>query len=160
KSRLAVDPRKIRVFYLPLLTSPPTRAGAQLPAELRQCQYIFYPTQARPNKNLALLLKVFDALVARGHDLRLVLTCELQHEPKALRAYELMKSKDRVVFKPQVSDGMLIQLYQHAALLCFTSLAEGNFPPQIQEALSYDTPVVASNLGFITERIPADISQA
>jgi glycosyltransferase involved in cell wall biosynthesis len=87
-------------------------------------------------------------------DIKLVLTCTLEPDPKAFSIFRNLKCKDRIIFKPRVSDDVLVNLYQNAALLCFTSLAEGNFPPQIQEAIFYRTPVVASNLEFVTERIP------
>lgn len=161
ESRLGVDSEKIRVFYLPLLnTTPSSSLDEELPLSLISGGYIFYPTQPRPNKNLSFLLRVFESLVQRGHDLRLVLTCKLDPDPKALAAFRLMSCPERVVFMPHVSDELLSRLYRHAALLCFTSLAEGNFPPQIQEAIVYDTPVVSPKLGFVTERIPKQLSDA
>ncbi|MEW5992849.1 MAG: glycosyltransferase [Candidatus Zixiibacteriota bacterium] len=161
QSRLKVAPEKIRVFYLPLLNANECRkADDSIPHALTPGGYIFYPTQPRPNKNLALLLRVFEKMVSRGHELQLVLTSTLEADPKAFSVYSALSCKDKVVFLPQVSDGVLVSLYKNAALLCFTSLAEGNFPPQIQEALTYNTPVVASRLGFITERIPESMDGA
>lgn len=160
-SRLQVQPDKIKVFYLPLLNSNDSRP--QVNAELdylRDRKFLFYPTQPRPNKNLSLLLKVFDALVADGLDLWLVLTAKLDPEPKAMATFNSIASRERVIFTERVSDEALAWLYKNASLLCFTSLAEGNFPPQILEALAYDTPVVASNLGFVTERIPTNLSNS
>jgi glycosyltransferase involved in cell wall biosynthesis len=156
ESRLQVDSDKIQVFYLPMLSGEVIDASNDeaLPEGLESYKYIFYPTQPRPNKNLSLLLRVFECLIERGHDLKLVLTCALNPDPKAFQVYESMKHKDRVVFLERISDERLRLLYKNTALLCFTSLAEGNFPPQIQEALAYQTPVVAGDLRFITERIP------
>lgn len=157
-SRLAVDQEKIKVFFLPQLnqSSKMKINETALPEGLEKQGYIFYPTQARPNKNLSLLLKVFGVLIARGHDLKLVLTTSLLSEKKAYRAYHLLppKTKKRILFKEKSSDDLMEVLYRNAALLCFTSLAEGNFPPQVQEALFYEVPIVASDLEFITERIP------
>ncbi|WP_282010035.1 glycosyltransferase [Nitrospina watsonii] len=155
-SRLKVDSDKIKVFYLPLLNSQARGCSVEgdLPNGLEENKYIFYPTQPRANKNLSLLLLVFDRLINRGHDLKLVLTCTLEPDPKAFAVYNSLKCKERIVILNRVSDHLLKVIYQKAALLCFTSVAEGNFPPQIHEALAYRVPVVAPNLGFIKERIP------
>jgi len=162
-SRLKVDPQKINVFYLPHLnkTSDQSENKETLPDVLTKQRYIFYPTQARPNKNLSLLLEVFNELVSRGHELELVLTATpfsiIKKMHKTFRSLPT-KTKEKIHFMDGVSDGLLETLYRNAALLCFTSLAEGNFPPQIQEALSCNTPIVASDLKFISERIPKELA--
>ncbi len=160
KSRLEIDKDKIKVFYLPNLNilSKAHSKNFALPNDLKKNGYLFYPTQIRPNKNIPFLFKIFDQLIQRGHDLKLVLTGSLRFNQKAFKVFQLLPSKDRIVFKEGISDNILRTLYKNAALLCFTSLAEGNFPPQIQEALVYDTPIVAPNLGFITERIPKHLN--
>lgn len=160
-SRLKVPAEKIRVFYLPMLNVENTCADLIPPNELLQPRkYIFYPTQPRPNKNLSFLLKVFNSLVDQGYDIQLVLTARLESEPSAFLTFNSLGAKNRVLFLERITDETLAWLYKNAGLLCFTSLAEGNFPPQVLEALAYDTPIVASNLGFVTERIPMDISDA
>ncbi|MEM8727771.1 MAG: glycosyltransferase [Chlamydiota bacterium] len=163
-SRLEVDKEKIRVFFLPHLNQSSQQEADRpaLPAGLTKERYIFYPTQARPNKNLSLLLKVFDRLVGRDRHLQLVLTTSLFLESKAYRTYRSLPptSRKRILFKEKISDDLLEVLYRNAALLCFTSLAEGNFPPQIQEALCYKVPIVASDLQFITERIPPHLEDS
>ncbi len=160
KSRLEIDKDKIKVFYLPNLNilSKAHSKNFALPNDLKKNGYLFYPTQIRPNKNIPFLFKIFDQLIQRGHDLKLVLTGSPRFNQKAFKVFQLLPSKDRIVFKEGISDNILRTLYKNAALLCFTSLAEGNFPPQIQEALVYDTPIVAPNLGFITERIPKHLN--
>jgi glycosyltransferase involved in cell wall biosynthesis len=158
-SRLNVPDSKIRVFYLPMLN-----AGDQNAAQLAgdpsleglPDSYLFYPTQARANKNLALLIRVFDRLADERPGLGLCLTSRLDPDPKALAAYRRMRHRDRVVFREKISDEQLHGLYRRATMLCFTSMAEGNFPPQIQESLAYRLPVVAGRHLFITERFPAD----
>ncbi len=159
-SRLNVSSEKIEVSYLPCLNVVKKEGGAFIDKELLSKPYIFYPTRARPNKNLSLLLSVFEILVNNGHDINLVLTTKIDSDKKALDVFCAMKHQSRVLFFYTVSDEQLAELYRHAAMLCFTSLAEGNFPPQILEALIYQTPVVASRLEFITERIPNDFLDA
>lgn len=156
---LAIKSEKIRVFYLPNLNIQQQGLERinELPEGLIKYEYIFYPTQPRPNKNLPLLLKIFQELIERGHKIKLVLTNSLEANPKTYLLYQSLPCKDKIAIMKHISDDMMATLYRNAALLCLTSLAEGNFPPQIHEALFYETPVVASNLGFITERIPANL---
>lgn len=157
-SRLRVKRRKINVAYLPLLNSSSIDISTQkLGENISQKPYIFYPTRPHPNKNISFLLCVFDTLVDEGIDINLVLTTTLEHDPKAFNTLQTMHNRDRVICLDVVSDSMLACLFINAAALCLTSLAEGNFPPQIHEALIYNTPVVASDLGFITERIPDEM---
>ncbi len=157
--RLNISAEKIQVSYLPCLNV--VKKEMDFSDEVVSSKsYIFYPTRARPNKNLSLLLHVFDKLVTKGHDINLVLTSKLDSDKKAKKIFRAMKHKTRVIFHNTVSDELLAALYRNAAMLCFTSLAEGNFPPQILEALQYHTPVVAGNLEFITERIPKDFLDA
>ncbi len=157
-SRLSVDADKIRVLYLPMLNG--NASGALKPSwklkSITDKQYLFYPTQPRPNKNLGLLLRVFNQLVEDGYDLHLVLTSELKSDPKAYALYKHIRHRGRVKFSGRLTDEELKEVYIQASAVCFTSLAEGNFPPQIQEAITYAVPVVAGRLGFITERIPDD----
>ena len=106
------------------------------------------------------MLRLFDQFVSEGHDVNLVLTTTIDCDDKSVKAFRAMQHKDRVIFLDAVTDDMLSHLFRKAAMLCFTSLAEGNFPPQIHEALLYGTPIVAGRLGFITERIPEHMRDA
>lgn len=161
--RLKVAQEKIHVSYLPCLNAP-TKIRDERPeglsASIFEKPYLFYPTRPRPNKNLSFLLQLFDKFVSEGHDVNLVLTTAIDCDDKSVKAYRAMQHKDRVIFLDAVTDDMLSHLFRRAAMLCFTSLAEGNFPPQIHEALLYGTPIVAGRLGFITERIPENMQDA
>jgi glycosyltransferase involved in cell wall biosynthesis len=163
-SALAVPPEKIKVAHLPLLNIAKAATGAEQADLLRSIgvakPYVFYPTQARANKNMPLLLEVFERLAERGHDVRLVLTGSLALDRRTGPILARMKHRNRIHVVGAVSDNQLAALYRNAAVLCFTSLGESNFPPQIQEALWYDLPVVASRLAVITERLPPDHSDA
>ena len=161
-SKLKVDPEKIEVVYLPLLNEQGKPKGqfddkSELETlahlNLRTQKYLFYPTQPRPNKNLSFLIDVFEELKKRGHDLTLVLTKRLESDAKAFRKFQRSIYRHNIVFVEHVTDETLRSLYKHSAVLPFTSLAEGNFPPQIYEAVTYGVPVVAFDLGFISERL-------
>jgi glycosyltransferase involved in cell wall biosynthesis len=163
-SALEVPPEKIKVAYLPLLNIAKAATDAE-EADLLNSMgvakpYLFYPTQARANRSMPLLLEVFERLAERGHDARLVLTGSLAPDRRTVAMLTRMKHRNRIHFVGSISDNQLAALYRNAAVLCFTSLGEGNFPPQIQEALWYDLPVVTSRLAFIAERLPPDHSDA
>jgi glycosyltransferase involved in cell wall biosynthesis len=164
ESRLKVDQKKIRVFYLPNLNqnTMDRQTVHSLPDDLSPYNYLFYPVQPRANKNMYFLLQVFEVLSTRHPHIKLVLTKSLEANPKAYKLYTSLseEKKTRILFKENISDDLMLTLYKNAALLCFTSLAEGNFPPQIQEALAYEAPIVASDLGFITERIPVHLKDS
>jgi glycosyltransferase involved in cell wall biosynthesis len=68
-----------------------------------------------------------------------------------------MRHSSRVKIYAAVSDAVLEEIYKRSLLLCFTSNGEGNFPPQILEALSYGIPVVSTDLEFVTEHLPSDM---
>jgi glycosyltransferase involved in cell wall biosynthesis len=99
------------------------------------------------------LLSVFNEVRKTYPDLKLVMTGLLTANPEALNALHQLKLVDSVLFFPGISDTGLSFLYKNASALCLTSLMEGNFPPQIFEALEYKTPVVATRLPLIMERL-------
>jgi glycosyltransferase involved in cell wall biosynthesis len=157
QTKLKVSLDKIKTFYLPILnvSHKNTPASSKIDEKsqnmLRDQDFIFYPTQPRANKNLSLLLNVFNNLLKTRSDLKLVLTSFLHADSASIALYHHLKLKNKVIFLPKISDATLAWLYQQAACLCLTSLMEGNFPPQIFEALEYGTPIVATRLPLITE---------
>jgi glycosyltransferase involved in cell wall biosynthesis len=154
---LEVEPEKIHVLPIPLLTQTAEaidpEGERQLTAMIGGARYLFYPTQDRPNKRLPFLLKLFKDLLRDLPDLKLVLTANIQIHPGTKQVYTDLKLQDAVILLEDVSDGELNWLYQQAAALCFTSTMEGNFPPQIFEALTLNTPVVATRIPLITEAL-------
>ena len=157
---LKVAPEKICVAPIPLLMPKRRTLDAERVARLRgvigEGEYLFYPTQNRPNKQIAFLLRLFAKLVKDRPKLKLILTCGLDHVPEAREVYNSLGLKDSVVLLSGVPDEELAYLYEHAAVLPLTSTMEGNFPPQVFEALTAGTPVVATRLPLITEILGND----
>ena len=142
-SDLEVDASKIIAFPLPHLASQ-TRGTVDpvIKEQLEGTEYIFYPTQAHPNKRLDLLVKAWLELrETSGCDYKLVLTTGALH-PELERITRKAGACDDVVLLPGVSDTALAWLYRNACSLAFTSEMEGNFPTQIIEALELDCPIV------------------
>lgn len=162
---LAVAAEKIRVFPLPNLSgqSPFTKKQVVidensseikiLRAKIGDSPFLFYPTQNRPNKNIKMLLRALSQLHKKYPTLKLVLTGRMEHCPAAQNVFDQLALQKSVVFAHAVSDQTLTWLYQNCLCLSFTSNIEGNFPPQINEALALNTPIVATRLPLITEKL-------
>jgi glycosyltransferase involved in cell wall biosynthesis len=82
-----------------------------------------------------------------------VLSCDLIHDQKAYQIFKKNDLKKNVVFSHSMSDKTLEWIYRNGAALAFTSNIEGNFPTQLSEALAYNTPIVATKIPVITERL-------
>lgn len=149
---------KVIVAPLPLLGAQ--RAGTLTAAEEEALQariagrrFVFYPTANRPNKRIAFLLQTFAVMRLSHPDLALVLTCDLDSVPGVAAAAQQYGLANHLVFMPRVGEDVLAWLYRNAAALCLTSTLEGNMPPQVLEALSFGTPLVATRLPTITEAL-------
>jgi glycosyltransferase involved in cell wall biosynthesis len=118
-------------------------------------KFIFYPTQQRPNKRIGDLLKVFSILRKSYKDLFLVLTSDPAQNEDVKDDFLKYAFRKNIVILPRLSDFELAMTYRKAKVLALTSSAEGNFPPQIFEAIAFDTPVVAFRHEFIYEAIPS-----
>jgi glycosyltransferase involved in cell wall biosynthesis len=121
-------------------------------------QYLFYPTANRPNKRISFLLRLFARLRITRPSLGLVLTCDLGSVPSAAQAADQYGLLDQIILFPRIGEAALKWLYENAAGLCLTSTVEGNFPPQILEALNYRAPVIATRLPTILS-VLGDLSQ-
>ena len=82
-----------------------------------------------------------------------MLTCDLASFPPAAQAAHQYGLTDQITLLHGLSEPALRRLYEKAAALCLTSTLEGNFPPQIVEALHYGTPIVATRLPTISEAL-------
>jgi glycosyltransferase involved in cell wall biosynthesis len=160
ETRLQVAPSKVEVLPLPLLIQNKGDVDdlqrTQLEAKFGKSPYLFYPTQNRPNKQIAFLLRVFAKVRVEFPDLKLVLTCRMSDYLPAQEAFETLRLKESVIFAQRSSDAALSWLYRNAHALCLTSTMEGNFPPQALEALTFGTPIVATRLPFFSEALGDD----
>lgn len=115
--------------------------------------FLFYPTANRPNKKLVFLAQLFAEVRLKHPDMRLVLTCDLGSVPGVTEAFRDLDLLDHLVFIHQASEGLLRWLYANCRALCLTSTLEGNFPPQVTEAVAYGAPVVATRLPQIDDEL-------
>ncbi|WP_216093567.1 glycosyltransferase, partial [Rickettsiella grylli] len=147
---LRVPKEKIISFPLPYLPSPQKKENPSLINTL--CKklprlFIFYPTRDRTSKRLDDFSKIInivnDRLKAKGMKKRLYGVLTTQFISKK-------QKNNYLIHLPRLTDTALIQVYQLASALLFTSENEGNFPTQINEALYLNTPVIATNIPQIT----------
>lgn len=118
--------------------------------------FLFYPTANRPNKNLVLLLEAFAEVRFTRPELGLALTCDLNVYPAVALKVQELELHDHIHLFPRASEGLLRWLYKNSLALTLSSVLEGNFPPQVLEALNYGTPVVATALPTIVEILGED----
>jgi glycosyltransferase involved in cell wall biosynthesis len=150
---LKVKKEKIIYFPLPHLNQPQTiddfskikNTFKNLP-EL----FIFYPTRDRASKRLNDFLTIVNIV-----NNRLKKNNETRRVYGVLTTELLSKKQDDpyLIYLPTLSDLELTTVYKLSRALVFTSENEGNFPPQINEALYLNTPVIATNIPQITNEL-------
>ena len=156
ESDLEVSAEKIVAFPLPHLAQHSRQSpSAEVVEELSGEEFVFYPTQAHPNKRLDLLVDLWVRLKeAELPDSKLVLTCGVL--PEAVRGAVPEDLIQDVVVLSGVSDATLNWLYSNAVCLAFTSEMEGNFPTQVIEALEQDCPIVTFDHPTINAELQSD----
>lgn len=118
-------------------------------------QYIFYPTQVRPYKNIITLLKALQILRLQNTFIYLVLTAQhgFQYDPNAGEYADKHGLGDQIIFCKSIPELDLYSLYAHADVVTVTSLFEGGFPLQALEALVMDAPLILSRIPVTLERL-------
>jgi glycosyltransferase involved in cell wall biosynthesis len=110
-------------------------------------KYFLYVGNAYPHKNLDLLLHALSEVT----DAKLILVGKDDYFYKRLRESDIAKQfGTRIVFKTDVSDSELRDLYEHAQAFVFPSLMEGFGLPAL-EALANNCPVIVSDIPVFHE---------
>ena len=118
--------------------------------------YVLYVGNAYPHKNLGLLLAAFQMAYVRHPELRLVLAGRRDQFVERLEA-EIRNegiAPGVISFVNTPSDEDLAALYAGAALFVYPSRLEGFGMPPL-EAMTYGTPVAASNAASLPEVLGA-----
>lgn len=147
-----------RVVYLPANISQDMLQRLLPEKDLRKrflldTPYLFYPTQIRPYKNVATLLRAFHLLRERYPQLTLVLTGNPQDVPEVDALVQKYGANSSVKLTKNVSETELYSLYRYAAAVPVPSFFEGGFHYQAMEALSMETPIVLADIPIVAERI-------
>ncbi len=140
--------------YLPYIPYNKTTSVKQILKKYKiDFQYIIYPTQIRPYKNIEILLKSLILLKKKGYKIKLLLTGNLSDFPPALIMAEGNDLMDDIAYIESASNEELNVLYQNCAMCIATSFGEGGMPWPIFEALANNTPVIAANIAVTRERL-------
>jgi glycosyltransferase involved in cell wall biosynthesis len=115
--------------------------------------YLFYPTQVRPYKNVTVLIEALSILRDRNIDVNLVLTGNPSDVPDVELAIYKYKLNSEIICLSNVSENELYSLYRYAAAAPVPTLFEGGFPWQACEALFMNTPLILSDIPVVRERI-------
>ena len=111
--------------------------------------YLLAVGNLQPRKNLVRLLEAFKVLVARGHDVDLVIV-----GPRHYRAEDAEQAagglSDRVKFTGYIADRRLAACYRCSTAFVFPSLYEGFGLPAL-EAMSHGIAVACSDAGSLPE---------
>jgi len=147
--------------------------------EIRACldkfkikgSFILYVGNIEPRKNISGLIKAYNQLRDRGHDISLVLAgAPGWKNSQIYRDWHRSPYKDGIKFLGYISGEEKEILYSRAAVFAYPSFYEGfGFPPL--EAMVYGLPVVCSNVSSLPEIVadagltvnpdkPAEISEA
>ncbi len=118
-----------------------------------ELRFIFYASQARPNKNIISLLKAYEYLLRKKYiSHKLVLTCNRYIIYEINRYISEKHLENDVLFLHGISTQQLAACYKLADIAVNPSLSEGGMPFTFTEALSVGTPVVMSRID-VTEEI-------
>jgi glycosyltransferase involved in cell wall biosynthesis len=130
-------------------------------------RYVLALGTIEPRKNLPALVRAFDLIAGREHDLRLVVAGPDGWGRDAfVAARDAARSRDRIVRLGYVSDEDRPDLLAGASVYAYPSLYEGFGHPPL-EAMAAGVPVVAARAGALPEVLgdaallvePADVDE-
>lgn len=120
------------------------KEGSSLKEDRKSYQYLFYPTQIRPYKNIIGILKAMNILKDEFPNLRLVVT---GHENDEIKEYVKENKLEYLLIKAiDVTDDELYSLYKYAALIPAASYYEGGFHLQAYEACHIGVPFCVADI--------------
>jgi len=91
-----------------------------------ESEYIFYPTQIRPNKNVITLVKALEYLFIKYHlDLKLVTTGRIKDSAELSSYVEKNNLQRTVIEVGTLSDQELAAYYAHSRIVVIPSIIEG-----------------------------------
>lgn len=142
------SPQKVTVTYE---SADPITASTEEPVTaLEGKPFIMYAGRTEPHKNIRRLILAHQQLLKTHAELRLAIPGPVDDNNKMLQAWCQEEGFKQVHFLGFVSDGELRWLFKNTRVYVFPSIAEGFGLPGL-EAMSYGTPVAASNATCLPE---------
>ena len=155
---LGVCPEKVCVIYPAVDERFEPMETGKLREELEskygiRKKFLLYVGNMRPHKNLVSLIEAFQQVRKVVGDIVLVICGKRQYSfPQIQSKVRHLNLKDEVLFIENVSDAVLILLYNAAQVVVLPSLYEGFGLPPL-EAMACGTPVAVSNIGALRETL-------
>ncbi len=147
-----VSGNKIEVIYPGINTSLPVNNKLKMEDLEKKFgiknKYILFVGTLQPRKNIERLIEAYSKIET---DVSLVIVGRRGWQfEEILNAPEKYNVKDKVLFLENVSDEDLPAIYRNAEFFILPSLYEG-FGIPVLEAMSYETPVITSNVSSLPE---------
>lgn len=139
--------------YLPVALPNADASSAEEVQPAIDGPYLFLPTQIRPYKNAATVLKALRKLLDAGKDLRLVTTGRLADCRTLPNLVKELKLEGAIREIGSVSEAQLVRLHRQAVATMVPTLSEGGMPWQALEAMYLQTPAVCSRIPVFEERL-------
>lgn len=120
--------------------------------------YLLYDARWRANNNFERVLKIFEKLDSKGVETKLLIISEPVTKDVSLRQKALdMWIETKVLFVWEVPAAEEVYYYTQSSGVIFPSIY-GSFPFEFSKAMSYNTPIIASDLKSTTEIMQDTIS--
>lgn len=152
---LGVDLKRIMVTGEGVPSLPPPDEVILSRYPIRDTRYFLIVGSAYPHKRIETALDAWESVSRYRPETHLVIVGEEDAFMARHVAQVKQRGLPRVHFTGRVTDAELAALYSSAELLLFPSSFEGFGLPPL-EALSYQTPVVASDIPVLRETCPRD----
>lgn len=119
---------------------------------IRDMDYLFYPSQSRGNKNMFTLLRAYKYILREKNiPIKLFLTCNYAEDDELIEfIYENRLQYDILSFN-NISNQELAALYYGAKLVVNPTFYEGGFPFTFGEGMSVGTPSIMSDIPQVRE---------
>lgn len=127
--------------------------------DFEHINYIFYSSQYRPYKNIFALVRCVENINReQGINLKLVLTCSIEHAPEIINFISENNMHSKVLIAHNLSSKELAAFNALASLSVNPSLFEGGMPFTFCEAYSVGTPSIMGDIPvtreILTKRTP------
>jgi glycosyltransferase involved in cell wall biosynthesis len=149
--KFGTNEEKIMVTYEAADSLLANDSGVSQEAISVKGDYFLYVGNAHPHKNIEFLIRSFQELRKKRHDIYLVLVGKESYFWERIAEWMTKEKLDeKVLYLGFVSDSQLNYLYKNAIAYVMPSLSEG-FGLPILEAMQHDCPVISSDATCLAE---------